>query len=128
KMTLFFLSVILVALVVVPLTTVRPVVAADASLLALQEPDGKALYSAECKKCHGVIGTPPQTMQKKYPKIASFDAKFLETHPEDSIVKVLTKGKNDDMKSFKDKMSAPEIAAVAKYVRELAARPKSGGE
>jgi mono/diheme cytochrome c family protein len=96
--------------------------------VTMQAPDGKALYTDNCKKCHGVLGAPPQTMKKKYPKIASFDAEFLAKISEDSIVTVLTKGKGEDMDSVKDKMSAAEMRAVAKYVRELAARPKSGGD
>ena len=94
---------------------------------AAQAPDAKEIYSENCKKCHGVLGTPPQTMKKKFEKIATFDAKFLETHSEDSIVVVLTKGKGEDMESFKAKMSPAEMRAVAKYVRELAAKPKPGG-
>ena len=92
------------------------------STAGAQAPDAKALYGEHCKKCHGVLGTPPKAMKEKFSKIATFDAAFLEKRSEDSVVKVLTKGKNDDMKSFKDKMSADEIAAVAKYVRELAAK------
>ena len=101
---------------------------AGPSPLAAQDADGKAQYTELCKKCHGVLGSPPQTMKKKYSKIASFDAQFLEKHSEDSIVKVLTKGKSEDMESFKDKLSPAEMKAVAKYVRELAARPKPGGD
>ena len=51
------------------------------------------------------------------------DAKFLTEHSVDSIVKVLTKGKNEDMKSFKEKLTAPEMKAVAEYVHEIA-KPK----
>jgi len=91
---------------------------------AAQAPDGKALYDEHCKKCHGVLGNPPQTMKKKYQKIASFDAKFLTAHSEDSIVKVLTRGKSEDMQSFKMKMNKDEMTVVAKYVRDLAAKAK----
>lgn len=97
------------------------------STASAQGPDGKALYDEHCKKCHGVLGTPPKTMKTKYPKIATFDAAFIAKRTDDSVVKVLTKGKGEDMKSFKDQMSAPEMAAVAKYVRELAAKAKPGG-
>jgi mono/diheme cytochrome c family protein len=90
-----------------------------------QEPDGKTIYDENCKRCHGVIGTPPKTMKAKYPKIATFNAEFIAQHSEDSIVKVLTKGKNEDMKSFKDKMTPAEMAAVAKYVHQLASKPGS---
>jgi len=90
-----------------------------------QAPDGKAIYDDNCKKCHGVIGTPPKTMKTKYPKIATFDAKFIAERSDDSVVKILTKGKGEDMKSFKDKLTADEMMAVAKYVRQLGS--KSGG-
>ena len=92
-----------------------------ASRAAAQAPDAPALYAANCRKCHGVIGTPPKTMKTKFPKIATFDAAFIAERSQDSIVKVLVKGvgKGDDMKSFKGKMTDAEIEAVAAYVREL---------
>lgn len=92
---------------------------------AAQTPDGKTLYEATCKKCHGVLGTPPKSMKERFAKIATFDAAFIAKHTEDSIVTVLTKGKGDDMKPFKGKLSPAEMAAVAKYVHELAIRPRS---
>lgn len=98
--------------------------AAASSRAAAQAPDGKALFHENCKKCHGVIGKPPVAMQKKYEKIAEFNAEFIAKRTVDSVVKVLTKGKGDDMKSFKDKMTPEEIAAVAKYVHELASKVK----
>jgi mono/diheme cytochrome c family protein len=89
-----------------------------------QAADGKVIYDENCKKCHGMRGTPPATMQKKFEKIAAFDAAFMEKRSDDSVVKVLTKGKGENMKSFKDKMTNDEMAAVAKYVRELAVKAK----
>lgn len=86
-------------------------------------PDAKTLYQDNCRKCHGVLGTPPKTMKAKFPKIATFDAEFITKHSVDSIVKVLSKGKNEDMKSFKDKLSPDEMKAVAEYVSELASKP-----
>ena len=84
--------------------------------------EGKVAYDANCKRCHGVRGTPPKTMKEKYPKIVAFDAEFLAKHSEDSVVKVLTKGKNEDMKSFQSKLTAAQMAAVAAYVRDLASK------
>jgi len=86
-------------------------------------PDAKTLYQENCKKCHGVLGTPPKTMKAKYEKIATFDAAFIASRSDDSVVKILTKGKGEDMKSFKEKLTPEEMVAVAKYVRELAAKP-----
>ena len=101
------------------------VAAAGARRAYAQAPDGKALYEENCRKCHGVRGTPPKTMKEKFPKIATFNAEFIAKRSDDSVVKVLMKGvgKAEDMKSFKDKMSPEEMAAVAKYVRELASKP-----
>ncbi|MGH7619847.1 MAG: c-type cytochrome [Gemmatimonadaceae bacterium] len=94
-----------------------------------QAPDGKAIYEENCRKCHGVRGTPPKTMKEKFPKIATFDEAFAAKRTDDSVVKVLNKGvgKAEDMKSFKDKLSPDEMAAVAKYVRELALKSHSTG-
>jgi mono/diheme cytochrome c family protein len=108
---------------------IRPMIAALFVVLGAgahrahaQAPDGKALYEENCRKCHGVRGTPPKTMKEKFPKIATFDEAFITKRSDDSVVKVLTKGvgKAEDMKSFKDKLSPDEMTAVAKYVRELA--------
>lgn len=99
-----------------------PVVAGS---LAAQTGTPKELYDASCKKCHGVLGTPPKAMKEKFPKLAVFDAAFIAKRSEDSIVTVLTKGKGDDMKPFKGKLTPAEIVSVAKYVKELATRPRS---
>jgi mono/diheme cytochrome c family protein len=80
----------------------------------------KTLYDENCKKCHGVRGTPPKAMKTKFEKIATFDAAFVEKHSVDSIAKVLAKGKNEDMKSFKDKLTPAQMTAVAQYVHDLA--------
>jgi len=95
--------------------------AAAASRAAAQA-DGKALYDEHCKKCHGVVGRPPKTMKEKFPKIYTFDAAFVGARSDDSVVKVLTKGKNEDMVSFKDKLKPAEMMAIAKYVRDLGSK------
>jgi mono/diheme cytochrome c family protein len=97
-------------------------VSGTVSRASAQAVDGKVVYDENCKKCHGVIGTPPVAMKKKFAKIVTFDAKFLVGRSDDSIVKVLMKGKGEDMVSFKDKITPAEMTAVAKYVRELAAK------
>jgi mono/diheme cytochrome c family protein len=84
--------------------------------------DAKTLYQENCKKCHGVLGTPPKTMKAKYEKIATFDAAFIASRSDDSVVKILTHGKGDDMKSFKEKLTHDEMLEVAKYVRELGSK------
>jgi mono/diheme cytochrome c family protein len=92
-----------------------------------QQDDAKSLYDSNCKKCHGVRGIPPKAMKAKFEKIATFDAEFIAKHSKDSIVKVLTKGKGEDMKSFKDKLTPEQMALVATYVHDLAVK-KEGNE
>lgn len=97
-----------------------------AGTAAAQAPDGQALYQLNCKKCHGVLGVPPKAIQKKMEKVVTFNEDFAAKFAEDSIVKILLKGgKSEDMKSFKDKLTHDEMVAVAKYVRQLATRPKA---
>jgi len=87
-----------------------------------QEPPGKEPYQENCKKCHGVRGLPPKTMKAKYPKIATFDSAFFAKRSDDSVVTILTKGKTDDMKSFKDKLTHDQMVAVAAYIRSFLTR------
>jgi len=89
-----------------------------------QTVDAKTVYDANCRKCHGVAGTPPKAMAAKFPKIAAFDAAFFAKRSDDSVVKVLTNGKSKDMPSFKNKTTPAEMAAVAKYVRAFATKGK----
>ncbi len=99
--------------------------AACTPALAQQFIDGKPIYEENCRECHGPRGVPPQSMQVKYERIATFNALFIKKRSVDSLVKIFTKGKGKDMKSFKDKMSKDEMTAVAAYVRELAQKSKS---
>ena len=91
-----------------------------ASYALAQEPDGKALYEENCRKCHGVRGVPPKAIKEKFPKVQLLDDVFLAKVNNDSLIKVMTKGvgKAEDMKSFKDKLTPAEMTAVAKYIRD----------
>src|SRR5262245_21239533 len=104
-------------------------VVAIASLLApklgAQEPDGQAVYKEECKSCHGINGVPPERERAKYKKIKSLgDSGFVSDLSTDSIFTILKKGIDKDMKSFADKLSEPEMRAVAAYIKELAEKRK----
>jgi len=92
------------------------------AVAAQADPPGKAPYEENCRKCHGVRGVAPKTMKAKFPKIATFDEAFFDKHTSDSIVVILTKGKNEDMKSFKDKLSTAQMVAVATYIRTFPAK------
>lgn len=89
-----------------------------ASTAAAQGADGKTVYEANCKKCHGVTGKPSDGIKKMNPKIETFDAAFFAKRSDAELVKGITEGKGK-MKPFNDKLKADEIAAVAKYIRTL---------
>jgi mono/diheme cytochrome c family protein len=94
--------------------------------IIVQAPDGKAIYTENCLKCHGATGVPLKETKEQYPKVATFaDAKFFAAHSVDSIVKVLTHGKGEDMKSFKLKLNHEQMVAVANYVRGFAPKAHS---
>lgn len=90
---------------------------------AAQTPDGQAVFHDECRKCHGVAGKPTHFALSLYKEIPTFDAKFLAGIGLDSIVAVLDHGAGKNMKSFKDKLSPAEIAAVARYVKDTFGAP-----
>jgi mono/diheme cytochrome c family protein len=97
--------------------------AAQASA-ASAEPDGAALYRQNCKSCHGAKGVPPARMVTLYPTLKTLaDSAEQARLTEQAIIAVLQHGKGKDMKPFTDKLSAAEMAAVAKFVKSLASAP-----
>jgi len=86
-----------------------------------QAPDGAALYRQNCRSCHGLKGVPPQRMMAIYPALKSLaDSAYLRGRSADSIAAVMRRGAGRDMKSFADRLSPAEIAAIAKFVKTLA--------
>jgi mono/diheme cytochrome c family protein len=85
---------------------------------AAQEPDGQALFLQNCRTCHGAKGVPPARMTALYPALTPLAGISL---PADSIIAILQHGKGKDMKSFADRLSAAQMAAVAKFIKSLPA-------
>jgi len=97
---------------------------AAAQASAASEPDGAALYRQNCKSCHGAKGVPPARMVTVYPTLKTLaDSAEQARLTEQAIIAVLQHGKGKDMKPFTDKLSAAEMAAVAKFVKSLASAP-----
>ena len=96
-----------------------------AAPLLSQTVDGKELYDKNCKECHGAAGTPAKITYIKFPRIVKFDSAFVAHHSVDSIVKILTKGKNDNMISFHRDLTDNEMTALAQYIRKLGSRKRS---
>jgi mono/diheme cytochrome c family protein len=95
----------------------QPAVVAIAGAAA--DTSGKTAYDGNCKKCHGIAGVPPKTMQAKFAKIKTFDSEFFAKRSDDSVVTVLMNGSTKDMKSFKEKLSHEQMKAVATYIRSF---------
>jgi mono/diheme cytochrome c family protein len=93
------------------------------SSASAQATDAKAVYDANCKKCHGAEGIPSKAMVTRSPKLAPFNAAFFAKRSEDSLVKVIANGKAK-MPAYKTKRTPAEISAVAKYIRTFATKAK----
>ncbi len=83
---------------------------------AAQGADGKAIYDANCKKCHHDDGKPVAGIKKMNPKIEEFSAAFFAKHADAEMLKAVKEGK-DKMKPFGEKLKADEIDAVLKYIK-----------
>jgi len=84
---------------------------------AAQAPDGKALYEQQCRKCHGATGTPTARMLEMYATLKPLSQ--MTAVSADSIVALLLVGGSEGMKSYKDKLTAAELKAVAEYTLAL---------
>jgi ubiquinol-cytochrome c reductase cytochrome c subunit len=98
------------------LAFVAPRLAAQAAA-----PDGKALYTKNCRACHGPTGAPPAALAKTM-KVPTIDAAYLAKVSDDSMVNLMTKG-TKNMKPMKGKASPEEQAAIAKYIRTMVGSP-----
>ncbi len=94
------------------MTAVRPSQGADST--------GRLLYVENCQKCHGARGVPTPAIKKMLARIPTMDAAFFAARSDDSVVTILTNGKSEVMKSFKGRLAAGEMRAVAAYVRTFA--------
>jgi mono/diheme cytochrome c family protein len=78
--------------------------------------DGKAIFDAKCDSCHGPDGKGDTTIGKKV-NIPSLAGTALSKA---KVISITEAGVPETkMKSFKDKLSADEIDAVATYVKKL---------
>jgi cytochrome c6 len=73
--------------------------------------DGAAIYAAKCAACHGKDGKGTPVGQK----MGAHDLNTLK-ESESEVVAKITNG-DGKMPAFKQKLSADEIQAVAKFVK-----------
>ncbi len=74
--------------------------------------NGKAIFLENCAKCHGQNGEGAE-------KGISFLKGHAVGHPEEDFIKQVNFGEEGEMPAFRDKLTADEIAAVVKYVRNV---------
>jgi mono/diheme cytochrome c family protein len=86
---------------------------------AVSAQDAKVLYEKHCKSCHGpAVGEPLPAMVKAMNVPSVTDAR-VSALSEDSLVKVITKGKGKFMKPYSATLKPAEITALAKYLKTL---------
>lgn len=91
-----------------------------------QEPDGKALYEANCVRCHGADGTTPTVLASRFKNMRSLnDPSVYVGVADDSIAALLDNGIGV-MKPYKGKLDHDQELAIAAYIRTLA-KAESGG-
>lgn len=79
------------------------------------------VYMAKCKGCHGADGR-AQTKVGIKEKVADMtNADWQSRHSDEEIRQVIAEGspKNKKMKAFKDRLTAEQIDALVKYIRQM---------
>jgi len=78
----------------------------------------RANYKKNCEACHGPEATGGLVkVDKKQIKVPSLKADHALKHTDEQLTKMITNGE-EDMPAFKNKMSAPEIAEMVRYIRK----------
>ena len=95
--------------------------ASPAAPAATATPDplatARANYGKNCEGCHGPKGEGGLVkVDNKQIKVPSLKSEHAIKHTDDQIAKMITNGE-EEMPSFKDKMSQQEIAGMVKFVR-----------
>jgi len=90
----------------------------SAGALAAQQPaDVASLYARTCSSCHGAQGTPSPTMARAMAGIPDFRSAAMASVADSVLRDVITNGKGRMMASYKTRLTAEQIAALARYVK-----------
>jgi len=104
-----------------PTNNARPTAAASPANAATPVDEfatARANYQKNCEGCHGETGEGGLVkVENKRIKVPSLKADHALKHTDEQITKMITNGE-EEMPSFKDKMSAAEISDLVKYVRK----------
>ena len=80
--------------------------------------DGKALYEANCQKCHGADGKGDTPMGRAMKAASLVDPKWASAETPDNIVSAFRE--NPKHKAIAAKVSDDDLRAIAPYLGELA--------
>ncbi len=83
--------------------------------------NGGELYKTNCATCHGGLG-------EGAPKGISLLKGHAVSHSEKEYIAQVMNGKGNKMPAFKDKLSAEQIAALVKFVRQYLQKDVSAEE
>jgi cytochrome c oxidase cbb3-type subunit 3 len=81
-------------------------------------PDGAALFTANCAKCHGQDGRGIPKYLKKGQKDFT-DVKWQKSRTDAQLTKVIADGKGEYMPPWKDKFSPEEIKGLVGKIRDF---------
>jgi mono/diheme cytochrome c family protein len=94
-----------------------------AGAVSLQAADAKENWEKNCTKCHGTDGKGKTKMGEKMGAKDYTDAKVQEGLKDDALTKAIKDGVKDGettkMKAFGDVLSADEIKALVKFIRDF---------
>ncbi|AOP35840.1 cytochrome C oxidase Cbb3 [Leptospira tipperaryensis] len=95
----------------------------DSSTLSIDENQANLLWEQKCAVCHGVDGTPKDSILPKPKKLRGFGIKmgffFGGDKMREGIFKTIRDGKNLTMPSFKNELSEEEIRALVKRIERF---------
>ena len=95
-----------------------PAAAASPAASVDQFATARANYKKNCEACHGPEATGGLVkVDKKQIKVPSLKADHAIKHTDEQLTKMITNGE-EEMPSFKDKMSAAEISEMVRFIRK----------
>ena len=100
-----------------PRTAATP--AATASASADEFAHAREIYAKNCEACHGPNAEGGLAkVDNKQIKVPSLKADHAIKHTDDKLTKMITNGE-EDMPSFKDKLTQDEIGLMVRYIRKV---------